>query len=102
MLLSHALAALPDIPASLNNGQIRKPGDESLSSARAPLSLPIMSANFRRFIGKCQFIFWLQDRAEEVFFWRKGQMYTGTFVCAYVFFCECLFTLVNSFCRLAA
>ncbi|KAG8881467.1 hypothetical protein FRB98_004306 [Tulasnella sp. 332] len=87
ILLSHALAALPDIPANLDNGQIRKPGDETLSSARAPLSLPIMSANFRRFIGKCQFIFWLQDRTEEVFFWRKGQLYTGAFVCAYIFFC---------------
>ncbi|KAG8993086.1 hypothetical protein FRB93_002098 [Tulasnella sp. JGI-2019a] len=87
ILLSHALSALPVIPANLNNGQIRKPGDETLASAKDPLSLPIMSANFRRFIGKCQFIFWLQDRAEEVVFWRKGQLYTGAFMCAYTFFC---------------
>ncbi|KAG8905234.1 hypothetical protein FRB99_000401 [Tulasnella sp. 403] len=86
MLLSQALSSLPSpLPSQ---GQVRRPdGQQVLASARDPLSLPIMTANFRRFIGKCGPVFWLQDRVEEVVMWRKGTAYTGAWIAAYVFLC---------------
>jgi hypothetical protein len=31
----------------------------------------VMSNNFRRFVTKVGPVFWMQDRVEEVLFWRK-------------------------------
>lgn len=86
MLLTQALGSLPTPPPT--NGQnVRQGGDQALMSAKDPLSIPIMSANFRRFIGKCGPVFWLQDRVEEVVMWRKGTAYTASWMAAYAFFC---------------
>ncbi|KIO20644.1 hypothetical protein M407DRAFT_29751 [Tulasnella calospora MUT 4182] len=86
MLLSQALGSLPTPPPT--NGQnVRQGGGQTLMSAKDALSIPIMSANFRRFIGKCGPVFWLQDRVEEVVMWRKGTAYTVSWMAAYAFFC---------------
>lgn len=81
MLLNQALSSLPTPPPSSEN-------KGPLLSTRDPLSIPIMSANFRRFIGKCGFVFWLQDRVEEVVMWKKGNVYTGAWIAVYVFLCK--------------
>ncbi|KAF8994734.1 integral peroxisomal membrane peroxin-domain-containing protein [Cyathus striatus] len=48
-----------------------------LLSNRDPLSLPIMTSNFKRFVAKVGPVFWLQDRVEEVLFWRRGWRLLG-------------------------
>ncbi|WWD22096.1 hypothetical protein CI109_106585 [Kwoniella shandongensis] len=42
-----------------------------LTSQREGLSLNLLSNNFRRFVTRVGPVFWLQDRVEEVLFWRK-------------------------------
>ncbi|PFH47925.1 hypothetical protein AMATHDRAFT_6307 [Amanita thiersii Skay4041] len=67
----------------------RKMSSESmpLLSTKDPLSVPIMSANFRRFVSCVGPVFWLQDRIEEIVMWRKGWRVTGTWMATYAFFC---------------
>ncbi|KAK0457485.1 integral peroxisomal membrane peroxin-domain-containing protein [Desarmillaria tabescens] len=65
----------------------RKPGQTPLLSIRDPLSLAIMSANFRRFVSKVGPVFWLQDRVEEIVMWRRGWKMTSTWIAAYAFLC---------------
>ena len=65
-----------------------------LLSTRDPLSIPITTVNFRRFIGKIGPLFWLQDRIEEIVTWRKGWKVTVMWMIAYSFLCE----LRSSYC----
>ncbi|KAF8639057.1 hypothetical protein AX17_001753 [Amanita inopinata Kibby_2008] len=58
-----------------------------LLSIKDPLSVPIMSANFRRFVSCVGPVFWLQDRVEEIIMWRKGWKVTCAWMTAYGFFC---------------
>jgi hypothetical protein len=60
-----------------------------LLSTRDPLSIPITTTNFKRFVAKVGPVFWLQDRVEEIVMWRKGWKYTTVWMCAYMFFCAC-------------
>ncbi|KAG9307898.1 hypothetical protein JVU11DRAFT_12973 [Chiua virens] len=57
----------------------------SLLSTRDPLSVPIMTTNFRRFVSKVGPVFWLQDRIEEIILWKKGWKRTTAFLAAYGF-----------------
>ncbi|KAJ9097589.1 hypothetical protein QFC21_004623 [Naganishia friedmannii] len=72
MFLSSILpSSLPNKSTSTNThpgapGRIRM-----LSSQREGLTLNNMTNNFRRFVSRAGFIFWLMDRVEEVMFWRK-------------------------------
>ncbi|KAF9222915.1 hypothetical protein BS17DRAFT_782808 [Gyrodon lividus] len=59
----------------------------TLLSSRDPLSLPIMTSNFRRFVAKVGPIFWLQDRIEEIVLWKKGWKRTTVWLAAYGFLC---------------
>ena len=59
-----------------------------LLSTRDPLSIPITTVNFRKFIGKLGPIFWLQDRIEEIITWRRGWKVTVMWMIAYSFLCE--------------
>ncbi|OCF37433.1 hypothetical protein I316_00554 [Kwoniella heveanensis BCC8398] len=92
LLLSSLLPPnLPKLPPSASSASVY--GDKrgrgaprELSSQREGLSLPLVSNNFRRFITRVGPIFWLQDRVEEVLFWRKplwtwAWMMTWTFIC---------------------
>ncbi|KAK1926478.1 integral peroxisomal membrane peroxin-domain-containing protein [Papiliotrema laurentii] len=70
MLLSSLLPPnLPKIPQTNKAGGPGRPRE--LSTQREALSLPLVSNNFRRFVTKVGPVFWLQDRVEEVLFWRK-------------------------------
>ncbi|TFK52641.1 hypothetical protein OE88DRAFT_1658011 [Heliocybe sulcata] len=78
-ILLSSLPAPPPTPRNAPPGQ--------LLTTRDPLSIPITSANFRRFVAKSGPIFWVQDRIEEVVMWRKGWKFTGVWICAYAFLC---------------
>ncbi|KDQ50506.1 hypothetical protein JAAARDRAFT_74158 [Jaapia argillacea MUCL 33604] len=58
-----------------------------LLSNKDPLSIPITSANFRRFVSKSGPVFWVQDRIEEVVMWRRGGRVTGVWMAGYAFLC---------------
>jgi hypothetical protein len=59
-----------------------------LLSSRDPLSLPIISNNFKRFVAKVGPVFWLQDRIEEILFWKRGWRRTLTWMAVYAFLCS--------------
>jgi len=86
LVLNQAMASfpgpLPNQPRKTTQGQ------QPLLSAKDPLSIPITTMNFRRFISRCGPIFWLQDRVEEILFWRKGWQYTSAWMAGYAFLCE--------------
>ncbi|KAH9065284.1 integral peroxisomal membrane peroxin-domain-containing protein [Lactarius vividus] len=58
-----------------------------LMSTRDPLSVPITTVNFRRFISRIGPVFWLQDRIEEIVTWRKGWKVTALWMAVYSFLC---------------
>ena len=60
-------------------------------STKDPLSVPILTVNFRRFVSCVGPVFWLQDRIEEIVVWKKGWKVTCAWLCAYGFFCTFLF-----------
>ncbi|EPQ54424.1 hypothetical protein GLOTRDRAFT_111255 [Gloeophyllum trabeum ATCC 11539] len=80
------LSTLPNPPPAPRNAATGAPQGQLLST-RDPLSIPITSVNFRRFVSKSGPIFWLQDRIEEVVMWRKGWKVTGVWMSAYAFLC---------------
>jgi hypothetical protein len=65
-------------------------GGVKLLSTKDPLSIPITTAHFRRFVAKIGPVFWMQDRIEEVFLWKKGWKVTVVWMMVYAFLCECL------------
>ncbi|KAJ4482334.1 integral peroxisomal membrane peroxin-domain-containing protein [Lentinula aciculospora] len=58
-----------------------------LLSNKDPLSIQITSVNFKRFIERVGPVFWLQDRIEEIVFWRRGWKVTATWLAIYGFLC---------------
>ncbi|KAF9474279.1 hypothetical protein BDN70DRAFT_815947 [Pholiota conissans] len=85
LLLSSTLPSSNEVPNTSTNPP--KKGEPVLLSTRDPLSLPIMSVNFKRFVSIIEPVFWLQDRIEEILFWKRGWMRTAVWMCAYVFLC---------------
>ncbi|KAF8341147.1 hypothetical protein F5887DRAFT_976939 [Amanita rubescens] len=77
------LSAIP--PASPTPPSTHSTG--SLLSIKDPLSVPILSVNFRRFVSCVGPVFWLQDRIEEIVTWKKGWKVTCSWLSAYGFFC---------------
>lgn len=61
---------------------------QGLLSTKEPLSLPITTANFRKFAAKSGPVFWFQDRVEEILTWKKGWKVTTAWTSAYAFLCE--------------
>ncbi|EIN12918.1 hypothetical protein PUNSTDRAFT_42378 [Punctularia strigosozonata HHB-11173 SS5] len=90
---SPAAAAAFSLPAILlsslpSNGTERNPRHaEQLLSTRDPLSIPITTVNFRRFVSKVGPVFWLQDRMEEILMWRRGWRVTSVWMASYAFLC---------------
>ncbi|KAI0074131.1 hypothetical protein K474DRAFT_1665790 [Panus rudis PR-1116 ss-1] len=80
-------SALP-IPANVATTP-RTAGKDAprLLSTRDPLSIPITTVNFRRFVSKVGPVFWLQDRIEEIVMWRKGWQYTTVWMAVYAYLC---------------
>lgn len=68
----------------------------TLLSSRDPLSVPILTVNFKRFIERVGPVFWLQDRIEEIIFWKRGWKVTGVWIAAYAFFCMFSFSSCNT------
>ncbi|KAJ7504205.1 integral peroxisomal membrane peroxin-domain-containing protein [Mycena galericulata] len=64
-----------------------KQQSNTLLSSRDPLSVPILTVNFKRFVERVGPIFWLQDRIEEIILWKRGWKVTGVWIAAYAFFC---------------
>lgn len=58
-----------------------------LSSQRETLALPAMTNNFRRFVARCGTIFWVEDRVEEVMYWRKP-IWTWSWMLLWGFICK--------------
>jgi len=71
-----------------------------LLSTRDPLSVPVTTTNFRRFISKIGPMFWLQDRIEEIVTWRKGWKVTVMWMTGYSFLCELGLSCCVANCRL--
>ncbi|KAG6824888.1 hypothetical protein H0H92_005519 [Tricholoma furcatifolium] len=67
MLFSSAIPASPT-PSKKGN----------LLTNKEALSIPITTANFKRFVAKSTSIWWMQDRVEEVVMWQRGWRVTGT------------------------
>ncbi|OCH84108.1 hypothetical protein OBBRIDRAFT_764704 [Obba rivulosa] len=84
VLLSSALQLPANAPATPRDGG---KGATRLLTTRDPLSIPITTVNFRRFVSKSGPAFWLQDRLEEIVMWRKGQKYTVVWMAVYAFIC---------------
>jgi hypothetical protein len=84
MLLAGSLP--PGTLPSSSTGQ--EDGSETkLLTTREPLSLPMTSTNFRRFVARADPLFWLQDRIEEIVMWRRGWKVTSVWMAAYAFLC---------------
>jgi hypothetical protein len=82
MLLSSTLQ-VPSNPVANPRG-----GGAKLMSTKDPLSIPIMSVNFKRFTSKIGPVYWMQDRIEEIITWKKGWKVTAVWMSAYAFLCE--------------
>lgn len=89
MFLSSILPS--SIPKTAPSGQKSSRSSSSrsrpLTSQREPLALPAMTNNFRRFVARCGPVFWLQDRVEEVLFWKKP-VWTWAYLLGWGFICE--------------
>jgi hypothetical protein len=82
------LSSLPSNPPRQSPSNPRaKQQINTLLSSRDPLSVPILTVNFKRFIERVGPIFWLQDRIEEIVLWKKGWKVTSVWIAAYAFFC---------------
>ena len=60
----------------------------ALMSSRDPLSIPIMTTNFKRFVTIIGPVFWLQDRIEEIILWKRGWRRTAVWMASYAFLCS--------------
>ncbi|KAG6898707.1 hypothetical protein C0993_004956 [Termitomyces sp. T159_Od127] len=90
MLLSSTLPTTPSSPSAKDKEKekekVTRKGLQLLTT-KEPLSIPITTANFKRFVAKVGPIFWMQDRIEEVILWKRGWRVTGVWMAAYAFFC---------------
>ena len=87
LLLASTLQIPANAPSLPESAARTRRGGVKLVSARDPLSIPITTVNFRRFVSKSGPVFWLQDRVEEVVMWRKGNRYTAVWMGVYAFLC---------------
>ena len=87
MFISHLLpSTLPS--KATQQAPLPVPGKvRALSSQRESLSLPVMTNSFRRFVARCGTIFWVEDRVEEVLYWRKP-VWTLSWMLLWSFICE--------------
>lgn len=95
--LSPSKLVFSNIPAMLLSSTLQIPsnpvvdargGGVKLMSTKDPLSIPIMTVNFKRFTSKVGPVYWMQDRIEEILTWKKGWKVTAVWMSAYAFLCE--------------
>lgn len=77
------------LPAGAPTAPRAHKGAPRLLSSKDPLSIPITTMNFKRFVSRVGPVFWLQDRVEEILMWRRGWKYTAVWMALYTFLCEC-------------
>ncbi|KAJ7066420.1 integral peroxisomal membrane peroxin-domain-containing protein [Mycena amicta] len=88
LLLSSLPSSTPSSSTNNNNPRAtQQPTSSKLLSSRDPLSVPILTVNFKRFVERVGPIFWLQDRIEEIVFWKRGWRATTVWIAGYAFFC---------------
>ncbi|OAX41664.1 hypothetical protein K503DRAFT_684952 [Rhizopogon vinicolor AM-OR11-026] len=75
------------LPASIPTSTSPRKSSTALLSTRDPLSIPITTVNFRRFVARVGPVFWLQDRVEEVLMWKRGWKVTAVWIAVYAFLC---------------
>lgn len=96
MLLS---STLPNTPSSPSTKDKEKEKDTrkgpQLLTTKEPLSIPVTTANFKRFVAKVGPIFWMLDRIEEIIWWKRGWRVTGVWMSAYAFFCAFIRLVLN-------
>ncbi len=83
VLLSSAIPIPANAPATPRDTK----GTPKLLSTKDPLSIPITTVNFKRFVSRAGPVFWLQDRLEEIVMWRRGWKYTSVWIAGYAFLC---------------
>ena len=76
-------------PVSIPTSPCPRKSNMTLLSTRDPLSIPITTVNFRRFVARVGPVFWLQDRVEEVLMWKRGWKVTAVWISVYAFLCTC-------------
>ncbi|KAG5333553.1 hypothetical protein C0989_005451 [Termitomyces sp. Mn162] len=86
MVLSSTLPNTPLSPSAKDKDKDTRKGPQLMTN-KEPLSIPITTLNFKRFVAKVGPIFWMQDRIEEVILWKRGWRVTGVWMAAYAFFC---------------
>lgn len=99
-----SIPATTSVPPVANSGgtpvtsPTSKKEKTTLLSSKDPLSLPIMTNNFKRFVAKVGPVFWFQDRVEEILFWKRGWKHTTTWMALYAFLCKLhLLSVQNQF-----
>lgn len=90
MVFSNLPAMLLSSTLQVPSNSVANPrgGEAKLMSTKDPLSIPIMSVNFKRFTSKIGPVYWMQDRIEEIVTWKKGWKVTAVWMSAYAFLCE--------------
>ncbi|KAG5716907.1 hypothetical protein E4T56_gene8531 [Termitomyces sp. T112] len=86
MVLSSTLPNTPLSPSAKDKDKHTRKGPQLMTN-KEPLSIPITTLNFKRFVAKVGPVFWMQDRIEEVILWKRGWRVTGVWLAAYAFFC---------------
>lgn len=93
------MGSIPTVPVSgpaletppMNPRKKIDPEKVTLLSSKDPLSLPIMTNNFKRFVANVGPVFWMQDRIEEIMFWRRGWRRTTSWMALYTFLCSLVY-----------
>ena len=71
------------------------PEKVTLLSSQDPLSLPIITNNFKRFVANVGPVFWMQDRIEEIMFWKRGWRRTTSWMALYTFLCSLVYCFIK-------
>ena len=85
-----SLNATPTATGPTSTIQSSRKNDHSftLLSSRDPISIPVMTTNFKRFVSVIGPVFWLQDRIEEIMLWKRGWLRTTVWMASYAFLCS--------------
>ena len=84
----------PETP-SMNQRKKIDPEKVTLLSSKDSLSLPIMTNNFKRFVANVGPVFWMQDRIEEIMFWKRGWRRTTSWMALYTFLCSLVYCFIR-------
>ena len=82
--------ATPTVTSPSSTFQSKRKNGHSftLLSSRDPISIPVMTTNFKRFVSIIGPVFWLQDRIEEIMLWKRGWLRTTVWMTLYAFLCS--------------